>query len=121
MDYKLRALRIFVTDWDRALRFYSETLGMRVEFAGSEMGWAELDTGEARLALERIDAGDEEARELVGRFVAVSLEVADIQERYKSLVAKGVEFLAPPEHQAWGGVLAHFRDPDGNVLTLLGG
>jgi hypothetical protein len=28
--------------------------------------------------------------------------------------------LAPPEVMPWGGVLAHLRDPDGNVLTLVG-
>ncbi len=40
-------------------------------------------------------------------------------ESYAELRARGVEFLAPPEQQPWGGVLAHFRDPDPNVLTLL--
>ena len=34
---------------------------------------------------------------------------------------KGVGFVGPPEAQPRGGVLAHFRDPDGNVLTLPGG
>ena len=32
----------------------------------------------------------------------------------------GVVFLGPPERQAWGGVLGHFKDTSGNVLTLLG-
>jgi predicted enzyme related to lactoylglutathione lyase len=35
-------------------------------------------------------------------------------------VAKGVHFTAPPEKQEWGGTLAHFEDPAGNVLTLVG-
>jgi len=26
----------------------------------------------------------------------------------------------PSEKQPWGGVLAHLRDPGGNILTLLG-
>jgi len=26
--------------------------------------------------------------------------------------------IEPPEKQPWGGILAPFRDPDGNVLTL---
>lgn len=38
----------------------------------------------------------------------------------QTLLARGVEFLAPPQRMPWGGVLAHFRDPDGNVLTLVG-
>ena len=119
MNYKLYAVRIYVTDWDRALDFYSNTLGMPVAFAGADMGWAELDTGEAHLALQRVDPDDAEGNDLVGRFLSVSLQVDDIQATYETLRTRGVEFLEPPEAQPWGGVLAHFRDPDGNVLTLL--
>ena len=120
VDYKLSLVRVFVTDWDRALRFYTETLGIPASFRSDEAGWAQLATGEAELAHERTDPDDEEARDLVGRFVGVSLQVPDIEATHKTLVERGVEFLAPPAKQPWGGVLAHFRDPDGNVITLLG-
>lgn len=120
LDYELYAVRIFVTDWEQALAFYADKLGMSVLFAGPEVGWAELDTGSARLALERVDPDDEEAAALTGRFVAVSLRVEDIQATFVELTSRGVGFLGPPERQPWGGVLAHFRDSDGNVLTLLG-
>ncbi len=120
MDYRLYALRVFTRDWDRAVAFYSETLGMPIHYANPEIGWAELDTGAAHLAIERLAADDLEADELVGRFVGVSLEVDDIEMAHETLAARGVEFLEPPMEQPWGGVLAHFRDPDGNVLTLLG-
>ena len=89
-------------------------------FRSDEMGWAQFETGEGQLAIERVDPGDAELGALAGRFVGVSLQVPDIEAAHNSLVARGVEFLAPPEPQQWGGVLAHFRDPDGNVLTLLG-
>ena len=120
MDYKLYGVRVFVRDWEKSLAFYSETLEMPVSFAGAEMGWAELDTGESHLALERANPDDAESQALVGRFVGVSLQVPDIQSTYERLTSRGVEFLAHPEKQPWGGVLAHFRDLDGNVLTLLG-
>jgi predicted enzyme related to lactoylglutathione lyase len=120
MNYKLLVVRVYVADWERALEFYSSTLGMPVVFAGAGIGWAELDTGEAHLALEHIDPGDPEAAGLLGRFVSVSLRVENIQETYETLSARGVKFLAPPERQPWGGVLAHLCDPEGNVLTLLG-
>ena len=58
--------------------------------------------------------------EHVGRFVGVSISVSDIEAAYNELSAKGVAFLAAPEKMPWGGTLAHFRDPSGNVLTLLG-
>lgn len=93
---------------------------MPVAFADATIGWAELDTGPAHLAIERVDPADDEARALVGRFVGVSLRVADIVASHDTLSARGVAFLGAPERQPWGGVLAHFRDPDENVLTLLG-
>ena len=126
MDYKLYVVRVFVTDWERAIRFYTETLGIPAAFRCDEMGWAQLDTGEASLALERTDPSGEppyrgiEDEDLVGRFVGVSLTVEDIGKTYQELSERGVEFLGEPERMPWGGVLAHFKDPDGNVLTLLG-
>ncbi len=53
MNFKLNADRAYVIEWERALEFYSKTLGMAVAFAGPDLGWAELDTGGAHLALER--------------------------------------------------------------------
>jgi catechol 2,3-dioxygenase-like lactoylglutathione lyase family enzyme len=118
--YKLHAVRIFVSDWSRALEFYAETLGMPVAFANEAMGWAELATEGSHLALERAAPDDAESRELVGRFLGVSLQVPDVAAAYTELRSRGVDFVEPPERQPWGGTLAHFRDPDGNVLTLLG-
>ena len=51
----------------------------------------------------------------------MSLAVADVEATYARLRARGVAFEARPERMPWGGVLAHFRDPDGNVLTLVSG
>lgn len=34
--------------------------------------------------------------------------------------SRGVHFTDPPEEQPCGGSLAHFPDPVGNILTLLG-
>ena len=118
--YRLYAVRIFVRDWRGALEFYSKTLGMPVAYANEAMGWAQLGAEGGNLALERIDPTNPESHELLARFLGVSLEVADIAATYAELRARGVEFLAPPEKQPWGGTLAHLRDPEGNVLTLLG-
>jgi predicted enzyme related to lactoylglutathione lyase len=119
-DYKLAYVRVFVSDFGRAVRFYSETLGMKPGLRSDEMRWCQFETGEASLAIEGADPDDAEDGEDLGpRFTAISLQVADIEAVYEELVAKGVEFLGPPESMAWGGTLAHFKDPDGNVLTLL--
>lgn len=73
MGFRLYAVRIFVEDWEKALAFYKDSVGIPTSFEGPEMGWAELDTGAAKLAIERVD--DDEGRALVGRYVGVSLQV----------------------------------------------
>ena len=119
MDYQLHAIRLFAADWPRARNFYRDVLGLPEKFADETMGWAEFDVGSASLALERLAPEEPEHADLVGRFVGVSLRVADINKTYDSLRSRGVEFVAPPVQQSWGGVLAHLKDPEGNVITLL--
>jgi len=117
---KLYAVRIFTTDWDRSVDFYQETVGWPLVFADQEFAWAEFDLGGAKLGVEGMEPGDARADELVGRFVGVSIVVDDLDAAYAQLSEQGVVFTSPPERQPWGGTLAHFKDPDGNVLTLFG-
>lgn len=117
---KLYAIRIFVREWDKACEFYRDTLGFAERFRNDEMGWAEFDLGGPCFGLQKVSPQDPEGQDLVGRFVGVSLQVEDIDAVYQELQDKGVHFKVPPEKHDWGGSLAHFTDPDGNVLTLLG-
>ena len=117
---KLYAVRVFVGDWPRACDFYGETLGLAERFRNDDMGGAEFDLGGPSLGVERVDEKDGDGRRHVGRFLGVSLMVDDVEKTHETLHAKGVRFDGPPENQPWGGVLTHFEDPDGNVLTLLG-
>ncbi len=120
VSYDLTVVRLFVHDFERAVRFDTDTLGMTLETRADEFGWAQFATGACSLAVDRLEVSDPEARDLVGRYAGVSLRVPDVDATYRALFARGVEFLAPPETQAWGGTLAHLRDPEGNVLTLMG-
>jgi catechol 2,3-dioxygenase-like lactoylglutathione lyase family enzyme len=113
----LSAVRIFVNDLNRARRFYGDTLELRETSASSE--WAVFDIDGTNLIIERVPPDDPE-HDLVGRLLAVSFAVDDIDAAYRHLTAKGVSFPEPPERQAWGGTLAFPRDPDGNILTLVG-
>ena len=121
MKYRMYAQRVFCPNWNECVIFYKDVLELPVKFENEEMGWAEFDIGGVSLAIERYNPDDDEYNDLAGRFVGISLSVKDINEVYNELSAKGVVFDAPPEKQPWGGTLAHFKDPDGNVLTLLGG
>ena len=107
-------------DWESAIDFYENKLGLKTKFKNSAIGWAQMEVGKGVfLGIERVMKSDNEFKELVGRFVAASLQVDDIDQTYNTLKQKGVEFISPPEKQGWGGTLAHFKDIDGNVLTLM--
>jgi lactoylglutathione lyase len=117
---KIGFVKVFVTDLEKSLEFYTKTLGMELDFT-DERHWAQFKSGEdVSLAIEKCDAGHVvQGSNVVGRFVGVTFMVDDIAETYEHLVGRGVHFTGPPEKQHWGGTLAHFKDLDGNVLTLM--
>jgi catechol 2,3-dioxygenase-like lactoylglutathione lyase family enzyme len=116
--HRLYGVRVFVDDLAAARRFYGEILGLPAawEYGSMAVGY---DLG-AHLIVEAVRSDDAEGRALVGRFIGCSIAVDDIDATFAALSAKGVVFLSPPKRQSWGGVLAHFKDASGNVLTLLG-
>lgn len=116
---RLYGVRIFVEDFDAARAFYGETLGLRENWAMPQANAAGFDLTSAELIVEQEDPDGADGN-LIGRFVGVSIAVDDIDAVYARLSERGVRFKGPPEKQTWGGTLAHFVDPAGNVLTLLG-
>jgi catechol 2,3-dioxygenase-like lactoylglutathione lyase family enzyme len=116
---RLYGIRVLVHDIAEARAFYGDTLGLKESWSMPEIGAAGFALDNAELIVEE-EAADGPDGELVGRFVGVSIQVSDIDGTYEQLRGKGVAFESPPERQAWGGTLAHFRDPAGNILTLLG-
>ncbi|MGD9754371.1 MAG: VOC family protein [Acidimicrobiia bacterium] len=51
--------------------------------------------------------------------IMVNLAVADIARTAAHLRHHGVTFTREPSQEPWGGWIATFRDPDGNVVQLL--
>ena len=117
---KIGFVTVFVTDFDKSLDFYTQTLGMEIDYTDKKV-WAQFKSGEdISLAIEKCDPDYvEQGSKMVGRFVGVTLMVDNIEDQYNRLVAKGVEFIGRPEKQHWGGTLAHLKDLEGNVLTLM--
>lgn len=44
--------------------------------------------------------------------------VRDLEASYAHLSSKDMHFTTPPVKQPWGGFMALFTDPDGNVFYL---
>ena len=106
---------LFVRDVGRAVRFYVETLGMKlVEQAGD--GWAVIDAGEGfRIGLHQSAArGDVEGRGAFAPSVGLYPKVP-LEEAIAIYENRGVKFETKDDGPV---TLAHFRDPDDNVLYL---
>ena len=116
MESKVWYVTVYVRDFERAIAFYRDTLGLPLNFAEEEFGYASFNTPGAGFALARV--ADDDDRGLVGRHTGIGIGVPDLTASYEELKAKGVAFPMPPEKQPWGRTLAIFADPEGNELFL---
>lgn len=118
MIKRIKFLGIPVLDQDRALRFYTEKLGLRIltdqEFSETQR-WIELSIPGAETGIALFTPEGHENR--VGTFVNTSWEVDDIGKVYDELLGKGVEFAKPPQKQPWG-TFAILKDSEGNQIVL---
>lgn len=113
MDPTLYSIAIFVTDIDRALTFYRDTLGLPLDRSGSFGG--EFFGPGARLSVH--PANHPDAKALVGRHTGITLRIPGLLHVCGQLHDRGVRFVAEPTQQAWG-IMAMIQDPDGNILAL---
>jgi|TARA_Y100000310_G_C20679097_1_gene814830 predicted enzyme related to lactoylglutathione lyase len=106
-------VNVFVSDFDRAVAFYNNTLGLTLDMRADDFGYASFKAGSISFAVAKADDPT-----LVGKHTGIGFIVDDIDAFYADLIDKGVESEMPPTKQPWGGVLALMKDPDGNVFYL---
>jgi len=117
MLFRVGWVQVFVSDMDRSVEFYDNSVGIGVRTRTPEFPeFVELATEGTILALNRV--GDEQ-RHLMGRDTGITLTVPDIEAVYRSLSSKGVRFSRPPAREPWGAIMTSFFDPDGNEISVL--
>jgi catechol 2,3-dioxygenase-like lactoylglutathione lyase family enzyme len=117
---KLSAVRIWVNDLAAAKTFYQDQLQLRLINDASAHGACVFDIGGASLVVEAADEQTSaEEGGLLRRFTGISFAVKNIHAEVDELRLRGVTFTHEPEQQYWGGWLAWFKDPSGNVLELV--
>jgi predicted enzyme related to lactoylglutathione lyase len=114
----VKFLGVPVADQERALRFYTEKLGLKVRtdqpFEGGQR-WIELEIPGAETGIVLFTPKGHEDR--IGTFVNTSLACDNLDATHQELTYRGVEFSTPPTKQPWGS-FAIFKDPDGNSFVL---
>jgi predicted enzyme related to lactoylglutathione lyase len=105
---------IFVTDFDRAMRFYGETLQLPRSVHRPDSGFAEFETGNLTLSVLDPEKMGLEFRRATN---SPALHVDDVAAARRTLEERGIEFQGDIIDT---GVchMAIFSDPDGNSLML---
>jgi predicted enzyme related to lactoylglutathione lyase len=107
-----------VSDYDRALIFYTEKLGFKLitdhKFDDNSR-WIELQIGESQTKIVLFTPPGHENR--IGTFMNMAFTSADIAKTYDELKNRGVGFKVPPTSAPWGSY-AQFIDSEGNIFVL---
>ena len=106
---------IWTEDLDRLVTFYRDTLGLTLHRHHGD--FVNFVFGDVRLNLGLHDGVKGNASDPYR--VMINLGVTDMHSEYRRLREQGVEFIRVPEQEEWGGWVATFLDPDGNILQLL--
>ena len=123
---KIIVKSLFVDDQDKALAFYSETLGFikKHDVPTGEFRWITLVSPEAQDGTELLlepnnhPAAKEFQEKIFSDGIpATMFGVEDVQKEYERLVEKGVEFHMEPTKM--GDItLAVFNDTCGNLIQI---
>ncbi|MCM3024385.1 VOC family protein [Heyndrickxia ginsengihumi] len=118
---------IFVQDQEKALKFYTETLGFvkKHDVPVGEFRWIALvsphDQDGTELLLEPNNhpaAAEYQNKIFAEGIPATMFGVADVREEYDRLIKHGVKFTVEPTEM--GGVtLAVFDDTCGNLIQIV--
>ena len=105
-----------VTNMDRAVKFYTEALGLQLAYRFGDH-WASVELGKGlTIGLHPTSAEKPLGERKGGPSIGLELS-GKIEDAMKTLEARGVKFHGVAD-EGKAGKFAHFEDPDGNSLYL---
>jgi catechol 2,3-dioxygenase-like lactoylglutathione lyase family enzyme len=110
--FKTTNVTIRVSDMSRAIKFYTETLGLKLlsNYGGE---FAVIESNGLRIGLHP----GKKPGEPLSRDMSLGFQVDDIASAKKTLESRGVRF--EPRVQDRGAIIENFFDPDGVPLYLI--
>lgn len=114
----LRHVALFVRELEACVAFYTELLGMHVEWQPDADNWY-LTSGNDNLALHRAEAADGSGTPRLDHIGFIIDDMADVDRWHERLVAAGVTIEQAPKTHRDGARSFYCRDPDGVLVQLI--
>ncbi|MER9154897.1 VOC family protein [Mesorhizobium sp. M0778] len=123
---KIKLTKVYVDDQEKALGFYTETLGFtkKADFSNGPFRWLtvaspdEPDGAELQLALNDNPAAKTYQKAMFQQGQpAVMFFSGNIMGDYERIKARGAEFTMPPT-EVTGSTIAQLNDGCGNVVQI---
>jgi catechol 2,3-dioxygenase-like lactoylglutathione lyase family enzyme len=120
----IAAITLFVEDLDAAKDFYRRAFGLQQVFEDDNS--AVFRFGETLVNLLRTAAAPElveparVADPAAGSRFQLTLQVEDVDDLCRRLIARGVRLLNGPMDRPWGPRTASFQDPAGHIWEIAG-
>ena len=108
---------LFVKDFEGAVRFYTETLGLTLRFR-AENNWAEVQAGDS-IVIGIHPVGPHTPDAGLSGSIHLGFNVAgSIDDVMKTLTGRGVSFDGPVVEEPGVGRFANLKDPEGTAIYL---
>ena len=119
MSANLAGIILWTDDLIRLSSFYEKALGLKPHSVREDFIAYRWDMGatDIRFSIGLHSKIQGSAKDPLR--VMVNFNVRNIEDRVSKMKKAGTKFIRNPELEHWGGIVATFEDPDGNIVQLL--
>ena len=123
---KIKVTSIYVDNQDKALRFYTEVLGLakKADFSNGPFRWLTVAASDEPNGLElQLALNDDPAAKAYQQAMfqqhkpALMFQTDDVKADYERIKARGGEFAMPPP-TVTGATIAQVNDTCGNLIQI---